>query len=308
MVVRYVSFNRLVHVLVKWFPLRHGSRDYHKLALHVLFIEFCPCFVYWLALMGEVLPVVCEMTSPTTWFGGDDHNSVILVTGLSITSSCLARFRQLFVTWLPQPDGSRDDPKYCSREVYRWPAWFCMTGRGFASCLWHDFLDQIWTRELEGWPQMFSREVHWLQARLCQGEISPVSYLWHDFLDQRVQGMITNVFHVRFIDYRQYFARVRFRQLFVTWLPRPDGLRDDHKDVIQVRILGGISPIGCQARHSVVRMSEISPQSLCWISNIWAKFRQWPMKSYSCSKFIWICGRDFARVRPRARFRQLFVK
>ena len=167
MVVRYVSFNRLVHVLVKWFPLRHGSRDYHKLALHVLFIEFCPCLVYWLALMGEVLPVVCEMTSPTTWFGGDDHNYVILVTGLSITSSGLARFRQLFVTWLPQPDGSREDHKYCSREVYRWPARFCMTGRGFASCLGHDFLDQIWTRELEGWPQVFT----W--GSLITGKASP---------------------------------------------------------------------------------------------------------------------------------------
>ena len=153
MVVRYVSFKRLVHVLVKWFPLRHGSRDYHKLALHVLFIEFCPCFVYWLALMGEVLPVVCEMTSPTTWFGGDDHNSVILVTGLSITSSCLARFRQLFVTWLPQPDGSRDDPKYCSHEVYRWPARFCITSE--VSPVVCDMTSS--TRKLEGWPQMFSR-------------------------------------------------------------------------------------------------------------------------------------------------------
>ena len=153
--------------------------------------------------------------------------------------------------------------------LFSWPGYQSpvQVWRDFASCLWHDFLNQmvrgmttnivhvkfidgrqdfVWQGEVSPavWDMTsstryepensrddhkFSREVHWLPARLRQGKISPVSYLWRDFFDQSVRGMTTNVFHVLFTDYRQDFARARFRQLFVTWLPRPEASRDDHK-------------------------------------------------------------------------------
>ena len=262
MVVRYVSFKRLVHVLVKYMCMYRGWSQLCYSRDRVINHQF---------RFGEISPVVWDMTSSTRYRpenSRDDHKCFHVRFIDYRQGFARARFRQLVIC----------DMTSSTRVFEGWPQMFftwgllitgkTLPGQDFASYLWHDFLDQR-VRGMTTY-KCFSRVVHWLPAILCQGKISPV------ICDMTV--------------------------------PRPDGLRDDHKDVIQVRILGGISPIGCQARHSVVRMSEISPQSLCWISNIWAKFRQWPMKSYSCSKFIWICGRDFARVRPRARFRQLFVK
>ena len=180
MVVRYVSFKRLVHVLVKYMCMYRGWSELCYSRDRVINHQF---------KFGEISPVVWDMTSST-------------------------RYR---------PENSRDDHKCFHVRFIDYRQGFARAR--FRQLVICDMTSS--TRVFEGWPQMFFTWGLLITRKTLPGR-DFASYLWHDFFDQSVQPMTTNVFHVRFIDYRQDFARARFRQLFVTWLPRPEGSRNDH--------------------------------------------------------------------------------
>ena len=85
---------------------------------------------------GEISPVVCDMTSSTRWFEG--WPQILFTWSLSMAGMILydrARFRQLFVTWLPRPDMDQRT-RGMTTNVFTWGSLItgkALPGRDFAS-------------------------------------------------------------------------------------------------------------------------------------------------------------------------------
>ena len=183
MVVRYVSFKRLVHVLVKYMCMYRGwsqlcysrdrvinhqfrfgeispvvwdmtsstrygpenSRDDHK-CFHVRFIDYRQGFAR--ARFRQL--VICDMTSSTRVFEGWPQMFFHVRFIDYRQHFARARFRQLFVTWLPRPEGSRNDHVQMFFTCCSLITSNTLPGQDFASYLWHDRSSARW---FEGWSQ-----------------------------------------------------------------------------------------------------------------------------------------------------------